>query len=1237
MNKSAELTAAVSSTVLDLPEHRQMVFEACRQMRVVPNSWDENEAADVSNLRMNLDRVKSVDVFIGIYAHWYGFVPTLENPDRISISEMEFNVAKERNIPRLVFLIHEDHPVTQLQVETGEGAEKLERFKQRLKQERNVSWFRSPEELKSEVIAALATLIRGRTSGSNERVPSAPDPSTSAKDDDSEEGTVSFSDVRLSDFTDGAWAVIEVARRLGSNRLRPEAFSVRRLLASLMLWGLDDERAQHTGRWLVLQADREEAWVRKQIADIYHEWPNDPFSFPAILDSQASVASFMTPRLKEVFELARRLATESRANQADRRIAARHLLGAAVARAHHRTNVERFLRNLNLDMTEVRAKLIEDLPRWGVEDDPEVYRRLLDSVETPPELRGLPVYAADSASGPDLIGITREVEAMASLVSAWSVEPPLSVGLFGEWGSGKSFFMEKMRERVWQIAAEARKSKLGQREFGYYKNIVQVEFNAWHYIEGNLWASLVEHIFSNLRLTGTGELDVDGEEHIEARLDKLLSEVKDKSHEVQQRELIAAQASQEAQAKTEEAERKAKELDDAAEQARSRAETLEEERREAEEKAAQKQREADASTLERASIGLKDIFEEVSAAPGVRAALEKDLGELGITKDRLKTAQGLEEAIKEASAAGTILHEGVKILTTDRRRWLLLIWVIATPLVVVALVWAGAYLAKSQNSTWMQSITGIVSTVAAMAGAIVGFWKRYSPKLQPILNAVERVREKRAELGRQVEEIRERRAVRAAELDEVVQQKNDDAKAERQTADAKTAEAEQARQEAEEKKRDAKRAAVEAESAKVELEKKQAEAEALRPERRIAAFIQDRAQAQDYRQHLGVPALIRRDFEKLSRMFRTQRKFEKQDREIRNDLTIVNRIILYIDDLDRCPPEKVVEVLRAIHLLLAFPLFVVIVAVDARWMKRALRDRFALMLGDRSAKGKVDETSNSQSDPMPTATPDDYLEKIFQVPFWIRPLGVKACQNLVNALTKDDVESPGRDNSEAQTKKTDTPPLPKPSPSIDSGAPGGGGSTVPNQSAEPVNQTQPASKSLPVPNFEWSVIEPKPRSLQLLQDEREYMVELASLIGRSPRSVKRFVNCYRLLKSALDKDEQARVIRDGTFRSTMLLLGLVTGLPDIAPELLTHLRQSPPKLLPVEWLNRAGDALDLKQRAWWPDLLPVVERLGTITGLTSIRPLVEAAALVDRFSFSPVRTPVSVIVEKNALDPAQNL
>src|SRR5262249_20902880 len=62
-----------------------------------------------------------------------------------------------------------------------------------------------------------------------------------------------------------------------------------------------------------------------------------------------------------------------------------------------------------------------------------------------------------------------------------------------------------------------------------------------------------------------------------------------------------------------------------------------------------------------------------------------------------------------------------------------------------------------------------------------------------------------------------------------------------------------------------------------------------------------------------------------------------------------SRIILYIDDLDRCPDDTVVRVLQAVHLLLSFPLFTVVVAVDARWISRALRDQFPRLLIDGTA------------------------------------------------------------------------------------------------------------------------------------------------------------------------------------------------------------------------------------------------------------------------------------------------
>ncbi len=119
-------------------------------------------------------------------------------------------------------------------------------------------------------------------------------------------------------------------------------------------------------------------------------------------------------------------------------------------------------------------------------------------------------------------------------------------------------------------------------------------------------------------------------------------------------------------------------------------------------------------------------------------------------------------------------------------------------------------------------------------------------------------------------------------------------------------------------------------------------------------------------------ALVRRDFEAMSDYLRLQasdlERYETLEAEEADDDVRIGRIVLYIDDLDRCEPAQVVAVLQAVHLLLAFPLFAVVVGVDVRWVERALRLHHQQLLDSDGA------------------TPRDYLEKIFQIPFWLEPL-----------------------------------------------------------------------------------------------------------------------------------------------------------------------------------------------------------------------------------------------------------
>jgi hypothetical protein len=1039
-------------------------------------------------------------------------------------------------------------------------------------------------------------------------------------------------DANESEFTAYAWNLLQAARRLGEGRPQADATSVRRLMTALMLSGFATPSRERTGHWLMdqLQQRRDRQQLRAELGRQYPILSRFDFSFDQLLKAEVAPSQLMTANLKRTIDLARELARQSRPGKAQT-VSARHLLGAAVRRTDGDSNVQRLLRALGNSADDIRAGMIEELSRWGVEDDPEVWRRILDRTAAENLPDGSPNYLSDTAAGPDRIGITREVEAMASLVSAWAVEPPLSIGLFGEWGSGKSFFMQKMKERVRDIAATARKSGKGQREFGYYKNIVQVEFNAWHYVEGNLWASLVEHIFTNLKF-GTGVEDGDSEDNIRRRMEMLLDQVKEKTAEVQQKEKEAAAKRDEAENRKREAEEKARRLEDEASEALRRATDAEDEQRRAEEHAREKQATADQLSDERASLILKDVVEDITGSEEIRIHVRDDLGKLGITPERIASAQGLRDALKEASEAGTVMGEGMKILVADKNRWSLLLWLVAGPVVIGVLIWFGAFLLKQQDAPWLQSIVGASSAVAALLSGAVGCWRKYSPRLKPVLEAVERLKQKRTELEQKVEAARLARAQRAVELDHQVQAKRNEAIAHRNTAGQKAAAAEAARRDAQAKQEAAQRATQAAQTAQQELERLQREAEDLLPERRIAAFIQNRAAATDYRQHLGVPALVRRDFEKLAAMFNSQRVREREDQDglgtqDRNDVSIVNRIILYIDDLDRCPPDKVVEVLRAIHLLLAFPLFVVVVAVDARWMKRSLLDRFSLMLTPQTdkANGGNGTAQDKELAFGHVATSDDYLEKIFQVPFWIRPLSPKACQNLVNALTEDmddgkQLAAPSPASPAPVSNDNANAVNPEPDRTNASNVGGGGDRDDFAEANRLTNVTQTPDAAAAGLRFAWSPVEPRPRTLQLTREERAYMSDLAPIIGRSPRSVKRFVNCYRLLKSALDKDALARVAQDGTFRTTMLLLGMVTGLPDIAPALLRDLRQCQKSTSPAAWIHEAAERLKLHAGDRWEDLLTPIENLKKDASVTTIRPLMEAADLVERFSFNPVRT-----------------
>jgi KAP family P-loop domain len=97
----------------------------------------------------------------------------------------------------------------------------------------------------------------------------------------------------------------------------------------------------------------------------------------------------------------------------------------------------------------------------------------------------------------DFIGVSEEADAFECLIASRILVPPLAIGLFGNWGSGKSFLMAKVRERVSQLTTLA-PSDGDSTAKEIWAKVVPIEFNAWQYFETDLWAALLSRIFDEL-------------------------------------------------------------------------------------------------------------------------------------------------------------------------------------------------------------------------------------------------------------------------------------------------------------------------------------------------------------------------------------------------------------------------------------------------------------------------------------------------------------------------------------------------------------------------------------------------------------------------------------------------------------------------------------------------------------------------------------------------------------------
>lgn len=723
----------------------------------------------------------------------------------------------------------------------------------------------------------------------------------------------------------------------------------------------------------------------------------------------------------------------------------------------------------------------ENLALWRELHDTPLSDLLVQRGDQPPAARVATIsgFHADRAttSGSDPLGIQADVTAFARLICLEEAKPPLSIGIFGEWGSGKSSFMERLQLEITDLTRKEREAREKARKTAeaapvgaapaagapmqpaaprFIENAVQIRFNAWHYADANLWASLTAEFFDQLRRGG----------HEGQRSSDYLALIGKVAERVRSLEASA----QKAEDKLADAERAARHADEALASARKK---------------------LAASDLALASEHLAETLD------GIRKEKQNadKLKEVGRRIYRDDLGDDLDSFTAAVSEASTIPGK-VALVARVMAGGGLPSWLGAFAIVLVAVAGIGWRLGDPTSLAVLlqRAIAWGGGTLAAL-GSLWQAVKLAKPVLDGAWEYAKAVEKARKELAKEVED----KEVAA---------------------------------------RDAARALVEAqqkaEEAKAPLAKYGDGAATGAPSTILRYFLFEDGDVRDYDKQVGLVSRARRSFEQLDAIFTANRDgLAARDKQARGEalkpaevealarhekmqldkqgLVIPDRIVLYIDDLDRCTHQQVYDVLQAIHLLLAFELFVVVVGVDVRWVEEAVARQFtpaAHALPD-NATAAEHEAARQTAETERRMRAIDYLEKIFQLPFWLRRLSTEGDKGgsygaYVKELLQANLQVPENAPSPLASIKRDPA-----SQSFRAGDGVAGDSLGDEEDDTELQAEELASVDLAL------------ATVRLTQAEVDFLAspEIGAIAFKSPRSVKRMLNVYRIVRARMSETE----------------------------------------------------------------------------------------------------------------------
>jgi hypothetical protein len=155
----------ISSTKKDLYDYQEAVKEVLEDLKEQYSEIEYRISNDKDNIKKRISEIDKCDLFIGIYAWNYGYIPIDE---KLSITESEYNYVNEKSISSFCYVIDREYP-WKISLVEFETYDKLKKFREKVLNFHKEK-FRSPDHLKSLVSGDLTKLLLSVQSDENENI-----------------------------------------------------------------------------------------------------------------------------------------------------------------------------------------------------------------------------------------------------------------------------------------------------------------------------------------------------------------------------------------------------------------------------------------------------------------------------------------------------------------------------------------------------------------------------------------------------------------------------------------------------------------------------------------------------------------------------------------------------------------------------------------------------------------------------------------------------------------------------------------------------------------------------------------------------------------------------------------------------------------------------------------------------------------------------------------------------------